>query len=140
MPRQPRPRTGEERQIAREKAGKRETIMRVTGGLDATERQYSMLHYQLGEASHSQVIRWVEFSNQVLSGHGTLNRFDVPRKVFLSRIYFIRAINMAMTGWNELTNVDAEIAYSFGMTEAEFSRQNAEQLDMSFPDLPPLPG
>jgi hypothetical protein len=65
----------------------------------------------------SEVVRFVEFSNQVYSGQGT--RRPVQGKTFLSRIYWIRAIQMAEKGYNDLTNVGDELAVSFGYRDED---------------------
>lgn len=136
MAKTPRPRTSEERQIARDKAAKGEKFARLAGGMDASEKQWGMLYYQLGQCSRHQVITYVAWANGVYPAAATLDRFETG-KVFLSRIFWIRAINMALHGFNECGSEAQLLAEASLMTEEEWLR--SFEMDDLFADLPPLP-
>ena len=103
---------------------------------DATKEQQGFLRSLMGgfeECPTPVMIRFVEFANQLPSGAGTMNKWDRQR-TWLSRIYWIRAIDMMQKGSNDLTSAREEIAVSFGYETV---------MDMEFGgdlfSLPPLP-
>jgi hypothetical protein len=58
-------------------------------------------------------IRYVEFANNIESGGGSLNRWDILKgKTWLSRIYWIRAIDMLEYGRNDLYSAEELVAES----------------------------
>lgn len=102
----------------------------------ASEKMIGLLRHLLGDFENCPTIalyRFVEFANQLPSGHGTMDKFDRLR-VWLSAIYWIRAIDMAQKGSNDLCSGIDEIAVSFGY-------ETAFEMDMGGDmfSLPPLP-
>lgn len=136
MAKTPRPRTSEERQIARDKAARAEKFVRLAGGMDASEKQWGMMYHQLGQCSRYQVITYVAWANGVYPAAATLDRFD-KRKTFLSRIFWIRAINMALHGFSECGSEAELLAAASGLTEEEWL--SSFEMDDLFDDLPPMP-
>lgn len=92
---------------------KRAQTMQLLFSKPPTQAQINSLAEMIGTASREQCIRFVEFANQISSGMGSLRPFQKHR-IFLSRIYWIRAMRMAETGSNELCNADDEVAQSMG--------------------------
>lgn len=113
--------------------------MRRNPKMRPTDWHFETLGDQLGQCSRASLIRYVEFANQLPSGNGSLNPFDHPRKTFLSRQHFSRAIDLASRGHNVLTTVEEELAASFGIEVEELMQAAADDLDEAFKDLPPLP-
>lgn len=83
---------------------------------DASEAQWNLLAGMLDTDRQSTVIRYVEFANQIHSGTGSLNKWE-PRKIWLSRVYFIRAIDMLMKGYTEVTSATREMLAMEGYTD-----------------------
>lgn len=84
-----------------------------TKAKDPSEKQIAYLRSQLGDESLAMTIRYVEFANNVESGGGSLNRWDILKgKTWLSRIYWIRAIDMLEYGSNDLYSAEELVAES----------------------------
>lgn len=82
----------------------------------ASEKQWNYLGALTGARTRGELVRFVEFANQIPSGHGTLDIYD-RRRVFLSTIYFIRGIEMALHGQNDLCRAEDEYAISCGFND-----------------------
>ncbi len=86
---------------------------------DASPAQWEEIEAHLGFPGRSAIVRFVEFSNQLPSGIGTLDKWKGGKqgRIWLSAIFFRRAIQMAKYGENELTSALDEIAISMGSEE-----------------------
>lgn len=82
---------------------------------DASEAQWNLLSGMLDTDSQSTVVRYVEWANQMQSNTGSHNKYG--GKIWLSRIFFIRAIDMAMKGYNELTSEIREMLVMEGFSD-----------------------
>lgn len=80
---------------------------------DASDEQWEQLRGLLDYPQRSSLLRFVEFANQLSSGVGTVNRWD-KGKVWMTAIYFRRAIQMALHGENDLCSANDEFAVSCG--------------------------
>lgn len=101
---------------------------------DASDKQRGYLRILLGgfENCHtSELIRFVEFANQLPSGVGSMSKYD-KNMVWLSSIYWVRAIDMALKGSNDLTSAIDEVAISFGYKSA----WDMETGGLNLPTLP----
>lgn len=98
-----------------------------------TEAQWTRLSVELGVTYPPYIIRFVEFANGLSAGQGTLRQpewFEKPtEKVWLSRVYWIEAINLAINGFNAHYTEAALMAESFGMSESEYLGAEMDDLD-----------
>ena len=84
-----------------------------TKAKDPSDKQIRYLQYLLGDESLGMTIRYVEFANNIESGGGSLNRWDILKgKTWLSRMYWIRAIDMLEFGRNDLYSAEDLVAES----------------------------
>lgn len=86
---------------------------------EATDKQWGKLSALLGpECSRNTLIDFVAWSNGLYTAQATLNKYE-RGKVWLSRIYWINAIEMAMHGYNRHFSAIELFAQSCGY-EDEF--------------------
>jgi len=77
-----------------------------------SQEQFRYLANILGVQRYSQLIAFVEWSNQVPCGAGS--RTPKRGKVFLSRIFWGRAIDMALKGYCDLWSCEDLAAVAMG--------------------------
>lgn len=86
---------------------------------EASDKQWGKLSALLGpECSRNTLIDFVAWSNGLYTAQATLNKYE-RGKVWLSRIYWINAIEMAMHGYNRHFSAIELFAQSCGY-EDEF--------------------
>lgn len=84
-----------------------------TKAKDPSDKQIRYLQHMLGDESLGMTVRYVEFANNVESGGGSPNRWDILKgKTWLSRVYWIRAIDMLEFGKNDLYSAEELVAES----------------------------
>lgn len=98
-----------------------------------TEAQWFRLSSELGVTYPPYIIRYVEFANGLSSGQGTLRQpewYEKPtEKVWLSRVFWIEAINLAINGTNSHYTESGLMAESFGMSETEYLGSEMDELE-----------
>lgn len=92
-----------------------------------SDKQRGYLRSLLGDCRNSELERFVEFANQLPSQSG----------VNMTRQHWVRAIDLALTGKNDLCTALDEIAVSFGYLDA--LDMETGQLQLNLPPLPKTP-
>lgn len=109
-----------------------------------TDAQWHRLATELGVTYPPYILRYVEFANGLSSGQGTLRQpewFEKPtEKVWLSRVFFIEAINLAINGTNSYFTEAELMAESFGQTPSEYLAAEMDELEQLALFPMPSPG
>lgn len=113
----------------RQAKAKRAQVMQTLNAKHASQAQINYLSDIFECPRLAVLVRFVEFANGLSSNTGSMQPFE-KGKTFLSRIYWIRAIDMAKTGQNVECNADDEVARSFGYDDYFDMLSNQFRLDV----------